>query len=433
MKGRIKPRNVSMVEVICKYVTTRDVSKVFTSNKDVTIYDGRVELDTHADSFVAGRNCLVMHYTERVCNVRPYLDDYEAKTGVPIVQAATGYTTVDGKRYILIFNEALWLPNLENSLANPNQLRHFGAQVQDNPFDDHPMTICQDYDDTSFVACLKSEGTNIFIDTWTPSLRNLDEYPHVVLTSPDNWDPSKVKFLVISEGDRREIEGGDYGGVSAVNAEYSSNWQDYLNSTDAYLQPVQIFDIRAFNTRLIDSVKFPSDVYGGGPLSGDRLMEPRTFISKDRHSNTTPEDLSKVWNISVEQAKLTLDATTQHHARSATMPLSRRYCMDRMYEPKQLRTEMSTDTMDPRCNGIRGYKKCQVFGNKHMFAAAYPVETARGTDIDQALKDFIQDYGAPDCMICDGAKAQTERGSAFVARLRRIGLCQLFPIPTVQT
>jgi len=116
---------------------------------------------------------------------------------------------------------------------------------------------------------------------------------------------------------------------------------------------------------------------------------------------------------------MTLDATTQHHARSATMPLSRRYRMDRMYEPKRLRSQMSTDTMDPRCDGMKGFKKCQVFGNKQMFAAAYPVESRKGTDIDQALKDFIQDYGAPESMICDGAKSQTERGSAFVARLRR--------------
>ena len=105
------------------------------------VFDGRVELDTHADTFVAGRNCLLMHYTERVCDVMPYSDEYEAKKSVPIAQVATGYTAANGQRTILIVNEALWIPELKHSLMNPNQLRHFGVMVQDNPFSNSPMVI----------------------------------------------------------------------------------------------------------------------------------------------------------------------------------------------------------------------------------------------------------------------------------------------------
>ena len=71
-------------------------------------------------------------------DVMPYSDEYEAKKSVPIAQVATGYTTSDGKRYILIINEALWIPELEISLMNPNHLRHYGVQVQDNPYDALP-------------------------------------------------------------------------------------------------------------------------------------------------------------------------------------------------------------------------------------------------------------------------------------------------------
>ena len=38
-------------------------------------------------------------------------------------------------------------------------------------------------------------------------------------------------------------------------------------------------------------------------------------------TNTTPEDLSEICNISFEQAKMPLDAMTQYHVRSATIPL----------------------------------------------------------------------------------------------------------------
>jgi len=414
-KRPLESASVCKIQVIRRYKSLRVASKVFASDKDAPIFEGRTELDTHADTFVAGRNCLLMHYTERVCDVMPYSDDYEAKKSVPIVQVATGYTNSRGERYILIFNEAIWLPNLANSLMNPNQLREFGVEVQDNPYSGDPMVIEKVGDEEDFVACLKSQGTNIFINTWTPTMRDLNECSHIVLTSPREWNPSAVSFPGITDGDMEEIESRGIGAAKAQIGEIRSELMDY---TDPYLQPIRIFDIQAFNARIMKSTVVPTEMFEG-PLSGDELMEPKTFLSSDRHSNTTPEDLSEIWNISIEQAKMTLEATTQHHSRSAIMPLSRRYRMDRMFEPKRLRCDMSTDTMDPRCEGMHGDTKCQVFGNKQMFAAAYPVPSGQGDHIDQALKDFIQDYGAPDSMTMDGAKAQTARGSAFIARLRR--------------
>lgn len=94
---------------------------------------------------------------------------------------------------------------------------------------------------------------------------------------------------------------------------------------------------------------------------------------------------------------MTSDATAQHHARSAIMPLSCRYRMDRMHEVPRLRCAMSADTMDLRCKDINGHKHCQVFGNKEMFTATYPIE--KKSDCCVALKKFIADYGAPEVMI----------------------------------
>ena len=44
-----------------------------------------------------------MHYTERVCNVMTYSDDYESKKEVPIVQDATGYTNINGESFMFTF------------------------------------------------------------------------------------------------------------------------------------------------------------------------------------------------------------------------------------------------------------------------------------------------------------------------------------------
>ena len=87
------------------------VSKV---KKSTTIgYYGRMELDSHADTIVAGANCVALAYTGRVCDVTPYDSSYEPAKGVPIVHAATGWQSPHtGQAYNLILNEALWMPNL---------------------------------------------------------------------------------------------------------------------------------------------------------------------------------------------------------------------------------------------------------------------------------------------------------------------------------
>ena len=340
-----------------------------------------------------------MHFTERICDVMPYSDEYDAMTDIPIVQAATGYTSQDGQQYILVFNEAIYMPKMDHSLMNPNQLRHFGIEVEDNPYSHHGMYIKKDDDDDgmSFCAGLKVQGTIIFIDTWTPSDEDLRDLPHIVMTSPNEWDPHRVEF--------------------PNNFNLNNEIMECRSSER---------DIKEFNLRVVKSLVVPT-VVSGGPLSDDQLLAPKTFISTERHSNTSPEDLSETWGISVQQAKLTLDATTQRHARSAIMPLSRRYRLDRMYEPKRLRCEMSSDTMDPRCEGMHGYRYCQVFSNKSMFCVAYPIE--RKSDCHVALKSFIRDYGASDSMITDGSGEQTSKDKEFSKCLRKYNIKQIITPP----
>jgi hypothetical protein len=95
-----------------------------------------LEMDTHADKYVLGPNFVILHYTSRECDVSPYTEVYESVTAVPIVSGATAWTDKrTGLTYILVVNEALWMPDtVTSSLINPNQLRAYGITVQDNPF-----------------------------------------------------------------------------------------------------------------------------------------------------------------------------------------------------------------------------------------------------------------------------------------------------------
>ena len=70
---------------------------------------------------------------------------------------------------------------------------------------------------------------------------------------------------------------------------------------------------------------------------------------------------------------MTLDATAKHHLGSAIMLLSRRYRIDLMFKVSRLRCTIATDEINPRCNGIYGFKCCQVFGRNQMFADEHHV------------------------------------------------------------
>ena len=106
-----KKRKLSARMLRVKTLNQR-ISRINQHSSNKGVCDGRIELDSHADAFVAGRNCLVMHYAERICDVIPCSEEHEPKSNTPIAQVATGYTTSCGKRYILIFNEALCMPEL---------------------------------------------------------------------------------------------------------------------------------------------------------------------------------------------------------------------------------------------------------------------------------------------------------------------------------
>jgi hypothetical protein len=113
---------------------------------------------------------------------------------VPIVHAATAWQSAhSGQTYILVLHESLWMGDtMQHTLINPNQLRHFGTKVQDNPMSEHPLSIIME--DDEFCMELFMDGMIVFAETFSPSEHELDTCPHIHLSSPHPWNPTKVKF-----------------------------------------------------------------------------------------------------------------------------------------------------------------------------------------------------------------------------------------------
>ena len=91
---------------------------------------GRCEMDSHADTCVAGDNCVALEYTGRYATVEAYLPDYPSKR-IPIATVATAYDCPNlSATFVLIINEALYFgESLTFSLLFPNQLRDHDVLV----------------------------------------------------------------------------------------------------------------------------------------------------------------------------------------------------------------------------------------------------------------------------------------------------------------
>ena len=104
----------------------------------------------------------------------------------------SGHHHSDGNSYILVINEALYYgQRLKHSLINPNQIRYHDVDYWDNPYDSmHPLAI--EIHEHNLSIPLKYWGTKLSFQTSLPTESELNNLPHVELTSEATWDPENV-------------------------------------------------------------------------------------------------------------------------------------------------------------------------------------------------------------------------------------------------
>lgn len=256
---------------------------------------------------------------------------------VPIVHAATAWQSpITGQTYILVLNEALWMgDSLEHTLVNPNQLRHFGTTVYDDPTSSHPLCIITE--DKEFCMDLYMKGTVTCFDSYAPSEDELNNCPHIVLSSNHPWRPDKVQFPRCSNT-LEDIMGSDRN-ISVV--QYVQDIPIRGDDSDESDEREHIlFDLNKMR-RIICGMKTIAETTNDTPLvlpevniGTSDVPDVHTFVSSSRHTDVTPIALSERWGISLTTAAQTIKKTTQKFMRSAILPLSRRYEADRMFHKK---------------------------------------------------------------------------------------------------
>jgi hypothetical protein len=159
--------------------------------------EGRCELDSHADTCVAGANTVLIGESQKSVTVRPFSGEYSALKNIPIGTVATAYTVPeDGRVVLLIINQALFFGDrLKNTLLTPNQMRDFGIEVDDAPRQyvansKHSLYV----PDSQLRIPLQLRGIFSFLESRKPTQQELDECEHIILTSDVPWEPCSTDF-----------------------------------------------------------------------------------------------------------------------------------------------------------------------------------------------------------------------------------------------
>lgn len=361
-------------------ITTRRIGSVAAKhpepNAGTIAYN---ECDTNADTCCLGKNFIVLEYTRRTADVYAYDKSISPIENVPIVSGATAWEDPkSGTSYILVINEALYYgAKLDHSLINPNQVRAFGIDFWDNPYDEERgLTIRVD---DSIVVDMHTKGTKVRFESRAPTAKELKDCHHIQLTSKREWNPGQVRMSEVSTQPRP---------------------QDGLKELMSANMP-SISEVTRYDDTLED------------------LPTRQTYTSTERHSKISAEVLSDRFAIGLERARATLRATQQKGTRSAILPISRRYRADRQFNVKRLSGKFATDTLWAKSKSLRGKVATQIYSSKFGFATAYHMEKANNENVGQSLRTFVNEYGAPEHLTYDGAAVQVGSKTMFQETIRK--------------
>ena len=139
-----------------------------------------------------------LEFTGKRCDVTPYTNNYQPITNVPVVNAVTVFTDESsGETAILHFNQVLWDgKRMKMSLINPNQLRHYGMTVSDDPTDStQPFGISGD----GIFVPFQMDGTTIYFEARVPISWELENCKSIEVTDSSTvWNPSNVTIASVT-------------------------------------------------------------------------------------------------------------------------------------------------------------------------------------------------------------------------------------------
>ena len=165
--------------------------------------ESRMKLDSHANMPVVGKHAHIIAETGKKVDVSPFTPDYKPLT-VHLVDATVRYNNpYNGKSYILVLLNALYVLSMHNNLIPPVMLREMGVTVNDVPkihkedptVDDHAITFVE----MEFRISLSLWGIFSYFPTSKPTHDDLLNPNEVYILSPATWNPHSNAYSTNEE------------------------------------------------------------------------------------------------------------------------------------------------------------------------------------------------------------------------------------------
>ena len=107
--------------------------RIKVANSSINSDKTRFEIDSHADTTVLGKCCLVVHNFDRPVNVTGYDPEDGSKVCWTVTVVLAYDHPQNGKPYLLVINQAIHMDHLEHHLMCPMQCKANGFNINDTP------------------------------------------------------------------------------------------------------------------------------------------------------------------------------------------------------------------------------------------------------------------------------------------------------------
>ena len=335
-------------------------------------------VDRGANGGLAGSDMRVIYKTHRKINISG-IDNHEVN-GLDVVTAATLLNTSLGK-VIGIFNEYAHLGK-GSSIHSSGQLEWFKTHVDEKSIKVGGTQLITTLEGYS-VPLLIKDGLAYATSLGRPTDQDMDTYPHVFFTSPDEWDPS------VLDHDPPPLDG--------------------LDPSQVLDQPLgdPMFDAYGdFNDRIIANLNIlldaPPGDYGSyiANLHQGSSQEPDWNALRPFFAWTSPSSIQDTFNV-----------TTRHGSAPHTQDYIKKHfksCNPVFNIPRRSEA-VATDTIFSDTPAVDdGSTTAQFFcGRDTLVCDAYGIKSTK--QFINTLSDNIRKRGAMDTLISDGGKYEISK------------------------
>ena len=342
-------------------------------------------VDHGANGGLAGSDMRVLHKPHRKINIQG-IDNHEV-TGLDVVTAATLLNTSQGK-VIGIFNEYAYLGK-GSFIYSSGQLEWFKTNVDDKSVKVGGTQLITTLDGYS-VPLLIKDGLAYATFLGRPTDQDMETYPHVFFTSPDEWDPS------VLDHDPPHLDG--------------------LDPSQVHDQPFgdPMFDAYGdFNERIIANLNTLLDAPPGDCGS---YTEISSVFTANLHQ-ISPQEPD--WNAlrpffawtSPSSIKDTFNVTTKHGTAPHNQDCIKKHFMSRnpVFNIPRRSEAVATETIFSDTPAVDdGSTMAQFFcGHDTLVCDAYGIKSTK--QFINTLSDNIRKRGAMDTLISDGGKYEISK------------------------